>query len=519
MATVRFHRALADGAAKAAGAAPIFLVDPAKGAEDGDGSAARPFKTIAQALTASNGGEIILLAPGEYPAVTVSKKFPTFVTLRAQEARKAVLLGGALLKEASHVRLEGLNLTWPKGKGGRDFISVRDSDHVEILDCEIYDDPAKDPWEGYAVNIRTSKNVLVKGGKMHHVFFGLSAWRSEDIVFDGCDIGPWYNEDGVRFQEDCKRVAVQNCRISNDGLVGRYRPGENKHGHIDAIQIVFGTDDLTIRNNYVHNVVQGISAFGDNKKGISRKNWRVEGNVVYDVFVPHAAITIRGVEGLVASNNTVPEGSIRVNGCKDIIFKNNILAASDLKAAGLKSADYNLWIRKPAEGTPLGAHDLVGVDPKFVNAPSFYTTTKWKNEGCTRTHLVLDGAITGKLAVGDTVELLNSNYMTRDGVKHKVTKVDGNAIDVAPGLQEDPVWPAVHVYKWPQDAASLKPDYRLRPDSPAVDSGDGSAERSADMDGHAATDGPNAPKKGPGEKPSLDRGAYEYIPATWNDGK
>ena len=59
----------------------------------------------------------------------------------------------------------------------------------------------------------------------------------------------------------------------------------------------------------------------------------------------------------------------------------------------------------------------------------------------------------------------------------------------------------------------LTPDYRLKPDSPAIDSADGSVKRGRDMDGHEATDAPGVANTGAGDVKYLDRGAFEFVPA------
>ena len=99
-----------------------------------------------------------------------------------------------------------------------------------------------------------------------------------------------------------------------------------------------------------------------------------------------------------------------------------------------------------------------------------------------------------------------------DGIGRKVTKVEGRTFEVAPPMKESMKGKMVLIYNWGAGAKDLKPNYRLRPDSPAIDSADASVKRPADMDGHPPTDAPKTPNTGAGEPAYLDRGAFEYVP-------
>ncbi len=85
----------------------------AAGAEDGDGSQARPFGLVADALAKTLPGDIVTLAPGEYSeAVTIERSGApgALITVRSAEPHGAVFRDCVwTFNECSHVRVEGLS--------------------------------------------------------------------------------------------------------------------------------------------------------------------------------------------------------------------------------------------------------------------------------------------------------------------------------------------------------------------------------------------------------------------------
>jgi len=238
-----------------------------------------------------------------------------------------------------------------------------------------------------------------------------------------------------------------------------------------------------------------------------RKNWRIEGNLIYDVYTPHIC-TICHTDTVVVVNNTFPTGVVNLFECTGGVVKNNIFAGGSIRQECVVDADYNLWISK---GTPAGEHDLVGVDPKFVNAPVFFAEVDWaRRRECTKEKF-FSSALKGRVNVGDEVEAVNTSGESRTGQLRKIVAVEDGWFTFAPPLESDPAM-GLLIYLWPKGHTNTRPDYRLTKESPAVDSADGDAGRQRDMDGHAPFDVPDVPNRGAGKVPYLDRGAFEYTP-------
>ena len=485
-----------------------FVVDP-KGAASADGNpgtAAKPLKTVAKALELAKGGDTILLATGEYPAVAISKVYEKPLAILAAKDAKPVMTGGVSITKGGGVRLSGLTFTWPAGgrpaKGMTIFLNIVGSKDVEVSGCEFYDDVKLTRWVGWVCSIDGSERVTVRDSKAHHFYFGFSASQSKDVTFRNLDIGPWSHEDALRTTECEGPILIEGCHLNNATVAG------TKSGHADGIQVVSWTDNLTIRNCHIQGVGQGFGAFGGQQR--RSKNWRFEGNLVHDTYASHVC-SVYNCDGVTVVNNTFPHNQPILSGCTGGVVRNNICGLGDGAAKGGAVSDFNLWVTGRTKG---GEHDLVGVEAKFVNAPLLMLKSELpkNNKEMTKSRISVLG-LGGRLAVGDVVEVFNSDGSARDAKPRKVTAVDGNWLEIDPPIPNPPDWAGVAIYKWPADAKSLVPDYRLKADSPAIDSADGSVKRVRDRDGHEPTDVPAVANTGAGEVKFLDRGAFEFVPA------
>lgn len=481
-------------AASPASAAEV-VVDPKGGAAG---------ETLNRALASAKAGDIIVLGSGEYPAVVIGKTYDKPLTIRAAKGARPLMTGGLAVRSGGGVRVSGLVFTWAAGRrprtGMTPFIEIASSKDVEVAECEIFDDPKLTEWVGWACSVNGSERVTVRDTKAHHFYFGFSAYQSKDVIFRNLTIGPWSHEDALRATECDGPILIEGCRISNAVVAG------TKTGHCDAIQVVHWTDNLTVRNCYMSGVAQGFGAFATERR---RKNWHFEGNVVYDVYAPHVC-SILSCDGVTVINNTFPQNRPIVSDCTAAVVKNNIIGAGTAVKGESITADYNLYITGRDKG---GEHDLVGVDPKFANAPLLTLRSDNRRlKEMTRSKFFIRESLTGRLAVGDIVEVLNSDGSARDAKPRKVTGVGPDWLEIDKPIDNNPDWAGVVIYKWPAGAKSLVPDYHLKPDSPAIDSADSSVKRTRDLDGHEPTDVRTVPNTGTGPVKYLDRGAFELAP-------
>ncbi|HUT57172.1 MAG TPA: right-handed parallel beta-helix repeat-containing protein [Phycisphaerae bacterium] len=398
--------------------ARMLCVDPKAGDDGNPGTSARPLKTLDKALQTTAGGEVILLRSGRYPAVTINKVYPRTVTLRAEANHKPVL-ESVHVDKAARIALEGLTFFVPDARSDRHvYVRVNHSEHVAIRDVAIVGE-INDDWKAkksVAIGIGDSNHVSVVGGTIHHVQFGVTCSRCRDLRVAGMNVGP-FREDGIRFK-NCVGVVCEDNHV--------HHSNKTLKEHCDGIQMIYWSHDVVLRNNHIHDVNQGIGAFAASKQ--KRRNWRVEGNLIYNQKNPNT-LSIFDADAPVIIHNTLPQAGPRIKGCTGAVVMNNIFAfpGSAADPNQVKREDYNLFVS--AERTrqkPKGAHDLLGVDPRFVDANGF--------------------------------------------------------------------------------------DFRLRPDSPAIDAAAGEFGRRKDLAGNAPYDHKPAPNRGAGKPPYLDLGALEYVP-------
>jgi len=493
---------LAAGSASAA----TYFVDPLSTAasDENPGSQGRPLKTISRALALAKGGDTVFLASADYPAVAITGRYSPPTVLKAADAARPVFTGGLSLRNAEGVRISGITFTWRDGtRPGRrlsPFVEIAGCRDIEVSGCEICDDASRAQWAGTACQITDSDSVVVRDTRAHHIYFGFVALQSKNVVFRNLDIRLWQYEDGIRTQLCEGPVLIEGCHITNTG-----EAIAETGGHVDGYQCVYWSDNITIRNNIIHGVPQAIGVFSSEQR--RRKNWRVEGNLIYDVYTPHIC-TICDTDTVVVVNNTFPTGAVNLFQCTAGVVKNNIFGRGTLRRECIVDADSNLWV---SEGTKIGEHDLLGVDPKFASAPVFFATVDWNYRSqCTTTKFYCSG-LKGKVAVGDEIEVVNSSGSPRTGQLRKVVAIEDNWYTIDPPLDSTPPM-SVLIYLWPKGHRNTIVDYRLTKESPAVDSGDGDVERGKDAFGNVPCDVPDVPNTGKGKVPYLDRGAFEYVP-------
>lgn len=361
-----------------------LYVDPAKGNDANAGTAEKPLATVAKALALAVEGQVdvIQLADGKYGALEITTKFPRQVILAAGPAPAAPVQplapGGATvvapqtkplferiaITDAENVTLSGLHFSVPDAKTEKHvYVSVSKSKHIVLRDLQIAGEVNQD-WaakKSIGLGVGDSEDVTVAGGFIRYTQFGVTVSRVKKISVSNMDIGP-FREDGVRFK-NCDGVVCENCHIHD--------AHKTKAEHCDGIQMIYWSHNVVLRNNHIHNVNQGIGAFSEDKE--KRRNWRIEGNLIYNIYNPNT-MSIYDAESPVIVNNTLPQAGVNLRGTTGAIVKGNIMAfpGAATSSEAVKEEDYNLFMSLGnTKEKPRGSHDLVSVDPQFVDAAKF----------------------------------------------------------------------------------------------------------------------------------------------------
>lgn len=349
-----------------------LCVDPARGDDANPGTTFdKPLATVGTALglAAEGKAELILLAEGNYGALEITGKFPRKVTVlpdRDEQGRPVanVLFEKIAVNGAENIELRSLRFFVPDARTAKHcYVSVSKSRHVRLAGLRIVGE-VNDDWaakKSVGIGVGDSEDVTIEGGAIHHVQFGITISRVRNIRVSDVDVGP-FREDGVRFK-NCDGVVCDGCHI--------HEAHKTKAEHCDGIQMIYWSHNVLLRNNHIHNVNQGIGAFASADQ--RRRNWRVEGNLIYNIYNPNTLSIYDAVDPVIVSN-TLPQAGLRLKGVTGAIVKSNIMAfpGAATSADAVKDEDYNLFVTtEHTRDKPRGQHDLVGVDPQFVDAEKF----------------------------------------------------------------------------------------------------------------------------------------------------
>ena len=247
-------------------AASTYHVDPNGGSSDGDGSAARPWKTLEEVaakgqLKKLQGGDTVLLHTGYHGAVTFSGDNATTVTVAAAEGQRPTLCR-LTIPSGKNWCVRGLIVSPSFGKTPYkgsivSFGDSGDSSKISIEDCYIFSAEDASKWDanqwmsaynGVTMG-RYGRELTLRNNFVRNTRFGISleAFDSNcvgNIVSD-------FSADGMRATRDGEVVEyniIKNVYVSA-------ADGDNNHD--DGIQcFLFNKGTGTMKNlRFVGNII------------------------------------------------------------------------------------------------------------------------------------------------------------------------------------------------------------------------------------------------------------------------
>jgi len=376
---------------------------------------------------------------------------------------------------------------------------------------------------------------------------GIYVTKCEDVVVTGC-IARDNGRSGIGLR-DARDVTVRrNLVVRNHSGVtlhgvrgGLVEENEIARNRMDGLIVSWGSDDVTVRRNYVHHhllwghpdnmqmyrgatnvriidnlllaggqalmmeqtsggLLKGNMIVGSGATAVifgheNARDWRVVGNTI--AFGGYGCLRMTADKYEVRENVFVtgtPGYLYGVRGVKGYEGDRNLLFnAPGLEKAGVVSSDAG-WhgsFEEYRKATGYEPHSVYA-PPKFRHAPVAYGVVDHRRlTECTRRVLYLRKG-SGPVAKGDVVEL------DFDGARRTVTAVEGEAITVDPPLPARPTKGCL-VCNWGEEK-DVQYDLRLADDSPgarlAADGGpvgsriDMAAYQRGDFDGDGARDVP-----------------------------
>ncbi|NLF32916.1 MAG: hypothetical protein GX591_18770 [Planctomycetes bacterium] len=299
-----------------AGAA-TYVVDGShpRAGDAGDGSEARPWKTLQHAAATAGPGDVVKVLPGTYPAPLKPARSgaagaPLVFLGVPDGAVRPVIEGGdpaVDLRGRAHVRVEGFEIRGATGAGA----NLNDGDHLEIVRCEIRD------TRGSGVVVQRGADCTVRECHIHHV-------------------------GGTNIAAGGRTYRVTRCTFTRNDL--------HDNGVEDGIQIGCG-DGCEMSWNWIHDIwapapshTDGIQLHSDNR------NYRIVGNVVHRVRSEGFMI---GAEGNENGPDAAPlyEGNIMSDGGGvSFILSHDLRGATLRHNTVLWGHSQSVWIHNRSTG-------------------------------------------------------------------------------------------------------------------------------------------------------------------------
>jgi hypothetical protein len=396
-----------------------FYVDPARGSDSGDGSAARPWATLAQVIQRHQqefrAGDQIVLASGEHGGAMISQKNNGFVVITAAPGAKAHVDG--LMITGSHWIVQGLDVQQPRpgklvtiGRGAQNIIF--DRNHIASQD-DVQDWTPTD-WSNKAagaINVDGrggTRCITISNNEIRNVTNPITLF-APDVLFLGNRIDH-FGGDGIDYSGDnlviAHNVLTNAMAIGNDqhidGMQG-FTPGGTgfvrhpyDHVTIDGNVVIRQTDPSLAAPVYM----QGIDAWDDDWTNLTVTNNVVVTNTYTGIFFASVH------HGLIANNTVVSDEHRTVNAppgaakptiatgelvwinvgdrthegssSNDVVLRNNIAQTIMISTQpGAVEADHNVvyhqWLLRPpyvarsvnqASAGPIGNHNRI--DPSVT---------------------------------------------------------------------------------------------------------------------------------------------------------
>ena len=313
-------------------------------------SAAKAAKTVADtqalwaAIKAAEGGDRIVLAPGEYSALRLDGARPSGeVTITSADPSKPASIAGMVITSSSGLTFTHIKVQVNPANGFA--VQLGSTSRIKFDDAEFSGTAV---GVGNAVMVRNSTNVVVNNSRVHHLQTGLNHLNSSQVAFTNNKLHD-LQSDGIR------GGGSSDVRITGNHFTNFYpKPGD----HPDAIQFWTANTSTVARNLVVADnvfvrgeggAIQGI--FVGNESGIPYEDVTITGNTIIGGM--YHGISLNYGERVKIANNTVqgfPDMSswIMLRDVRSSAATDNAATEYKLPSSGVEvSGNRNLKAAKP----------------------------------------------------------------------------------------------------------------------------------------------------------------------------
>jgi hypothetical protein len=320
-------------------------------------SPATPWCSLQRAVADAPAGAVVFVRAGDYPRFSIAAPRSGTVTLRPFPGERAVLSGGTL--SSAGVRFEGLRITGTVSVQaparavafvGNDWITDGRSGGTSLnLEAGVADVLVQGNLIGQAPDVLGANAINFRSTDTRAPIVDVTIW--------GNRIGPIAGGGDAIQAKNTKRLLIQSNEI-----FGLARPSGDSQYHPDAIQSIYGAEDLTLRGNFIHDIAaQGV--FIQLYRG-ANTGFRADHNVVARVASPWIAFAFNSV-GAAVQHNTI-DGKLTAAGTSiDLVSNVATYALAPSATAQFTRYDYNVSLRFTR---PPGPNSIVG-SPTYRDAP------------------------------------------------------------------------------------------------------------------------------------------------------
>ena len=268
------------------------------------------------AVANAEGGDTILVAPGDYQGFDITKQYSSVVTIKsADSGNPARFMGRSETDGARNIVFDDLifqsthgidapSYLWTNRFQGTDLV-VKNSHFIGTLN---------DQGAGIGHGLQVpgeSENVLIENNLLENFHYGMVSGGTRNITFRDNEIR-YFSADAIQM------VSVEDILIDGN-FIHEPRRDPTSGVHVDMIQIfnsgkTFQTNNVTIRDNifdvgpdgeisqYIFMGNEAVRLDGAGEE-MYYKDITIENNIIYGVH--SAGISIGEADGLTIRNNTV----------------------------------------------------------------------------------------------------------------------------------------------------------------------------------------------------------------------
>ena len=265
---------------------------------------------LTAALKRAQGGEVFLLAPGNYGALTLKKTFSNLVMIRSANAEAPACFTELRLKGAENIALDRLVFDYTYTDGDRDSanrFSIVRSRAITISNSIFEGGYNRGAGHGRGLRIKDSSAIEIRDNIFRKWWKALTGGSSKDLTISGNEFTD-IRSDGMALG------AVDGLTIEGNHL-HNFRGVEGGKDHRDMVQIMRASNqrstNIVIRDNTFDmgagDYAQTIWMGGDGKDlgdpMLRHQNVLIENNIIYNA---HAhGISVHGIDNLSIRKNSV----------------------------------------------------------------------------------------------------------------------------------------------------------------------------------------------------------------------